>query len=134
MIPTGGNKEIPDLTLLERETSRTYRLQLDKGVIAGKCDELEAVRQAIALILETERYDYIISSWNYGVELKDLIGMDPDRAAALLPQRITEALMMDDRITGVRDFQVEKQRHKLLCTFTVTSIWGETSETKEVAI
>ena len=36
-------------------------------------DETEAVRQAAIKILNTERYENEIYSWNYGIELKDLI-------------------------------------------------------------
>ena len=134
MIPSIVNEDIPDFTLMEPQTSRTYRLRWEDEMIAGKCDELEAVRQAIGLILSTERYDHVIYSWNYGVELKDLIGMEAERAAALLPKRVTEALMMDDRIFGVSDFQVEKKRNKLSCSFTVSTVWGDVKETKEVSI
>ena len=72
MIPKVDN----DLLTLEVETqpSLTYALDIEHGRIRGMVDELESLRQAIYLILSTERYAYLIYSWNYGVELVELIG------------------------------------------------------------
>ena len=36
--------------------------------------KLVAVKQAVYKIIMTERYQYIMYSWNYGVELLDLFG------------------------------------------------------------
>lgn len=36
-------------------------------------DGMEAVKQAVYKILQTERYKYVIYDWNYGVELEDLL-------------------------------------------------------------
>ena len=64
------------------------------GMIDGK----EAVRQAIYLILNTERYAWLIHSWNYGVELHSLIGQDPDFCIPEIERCVREALLQDDRI------------------------------------
>ena len=42
--------------------SKTPRIVVDKQVISGSTDELEAVRQAIYIMLNTERYEHIIFS------------------------------------------------------------------------
>ena len=54
MIPKVDN----DLLTLEVETqpSLTYALDIEHGHIRGMVDELESLRQAIYLILSTERY------------------------------------------------------------------------------
>ena len=50
----------------------TYRVQREKEIVSGTVDELEAMKQAVFKILFTERYQYEIYNWEYGMELKDL--------------------------------------------------------------
>jgi hypothetical protein len=102
--------------------------------INGYTDGKEAVQQAIYLILNTERYKFIIYSWNYGVELVDLFGKPMSYVIAELPRRIKEALLQDDRITDVNDFTFEVKRSRLYTTFTVTTIYGDIPTELEVAI
>lgn len=73
-------------------------------------DGKEAVRQAIYLILNTERYAWLIHSWNYGVELHSLIGQDPDFCIPEIERCVREALLQDDRITAVDDFSLKSTR------------------------
>jgi Protein of unknown function (DUF2634). len=58
----------------EEETSNTYKMNLNDSIIAGYVDEREAMVQAIYLILNIERYEHLIYSWDYGIELIDLFG------------------------------------------------------------
>lgn len=103
--------------------------------IIGKCGGLEAVRQAIYKILNTERYAYEIYSWQYGVELSDLIGQSADYAIPEIERRVGEALMMDDRIAGVDSFEFERSaKNSILATFTVHTIYGDLSEEATVTI
>ena len=44
--------------------------------IQGTVDDLDAVIQTIYKILNTERYEYEIYSWDFGIELVDLYGKD----------------------------------------------------------
>ena len=105
MIPKVDN----DLLTLEVKTqpSLTYALDIEHGRIRGMVDELESLRQAIYLILSTERYAYLIYSWNYGVELVELIGQPKEYALPEIKRCITEALLQDDRITAVDGFEFE---------------------------
>lgn len=123
MIPNADN----DLLTLAAETqpSLTYGLDIGQGRIRGKVDRAEAVRQAIYLILNTERFAYLIHSWNYGVELKALIGQQKAYAFPEIKRCITEALMQDDRITAVDGFAFEDGRKYVHVTFTVHTIFGD---------
>ena len=85
--------------------TNTYRIIIDKDRVSGEADGLEAMRQAVYLILSTERYAYPVYSWNYGVELKDLFGQPTTYVEAVLEYRIRDALMADERITDVRNFE-----------------------------
>ena len=132
MIPQGaGEINIQDYA---EPTSRTYKLNINKETISGYIDEREAMRQAIYLILNIERYDYLIYSWNYGIELKDLFGQPTFYVMAELERRITEALMVDSRITAVDNFEITREGKKVHARFTVHTIFGDLEGEKVVMI
>lgn len=106
--------------------SKTYGIDRENKRISGYVDGLEAIKQAVLLCLSTERFEYPIYSWNYGVELKEIIGKDLEFAKIELQRTITEALLQDDRITGVENFQFEKQENTLKIIFEVITILGRT--------
>lgn len=114
--------------------SRTLKLDFDWNTINGTIDQLQAVEQAVYLILTTERYQWLIFSWNYGVELRALIGKDPEYCIPEIERRIREALLQDDRITAVENFQFDTHKKQVLTTFTVVSIFGNINAEKVVEI
>lgn len=118
----------------ENQPTNTFRLNIDKQVMSGNVDSLEAMKQAIFLILNIERYEHVIYSWNYGIELQDLFGMEKNYVLPELKRRITEALLQDDRITSVDDFNFESVKDKVHVNFTVTTIFGEIQAQKVVNI
>lgn len=134
MTPTSQNN-INDFTFQELP-SKTYKInQLkDEQRIYGYIDNLEALKQAVYLMLSVERYENIIYSWNYGIELADLFGKDKNYVIAELERVITEALLIDDRINGVTDFQFDTNKNKVHCTFTVKSIYGDFTEEKTIEV
>ena len=107
-----------------QQPSRTYRLVLDSMRVTGQTDGLEAIKQAIFKILSTERYQYEIYSWNYGVGLADLWGRPTTYVLPELKRRITEALTWDDRIETVTDFAFDVQRDVIHMSFTVHTVAG----------
>lgn len=118
-----GNSIVNTSTYIE--PSLTYNL--DYGTdsqMRGYCDELTAMRQAIYKIINTERYLYLIYSWNYGIELADLFGQPIPYIYAELQRRISEALLNDDRITKVYSFEFNNKREDVFVTFTVDTIYG----------
>ncbi len=123
-----------ELLKIETETmpSLTYALDIEKGRIRGRTDGLDSVKQAIYLILSTERYDYLIHSWNYGAELENLIGQEKAYVYPEIKRCITEALMQDDRITAVDNFTFTEDKAKVHVTFTAHTIFGETEVETDV--
>lgn len=108
--------------------SKTYRINASVTTphkIQGYVDGLEAVRQAIYLILNTERYQYPIYSWDYGIELIDLIGQPMPYVMSEVARRIDEALTQDDRIIGTENYEFEKNGRGLKVTFTVVTNVGD---------
>lgn len=104
-----------------RQPSRTYRLDLDNNRIAGMIDGLEAVRQAVYMALSTERFAYFIYSANYGMERGTSGGAGPE-----WERWVKEALLADDRITGIEGFRLTASGDELELRFTVVSIYGST--------
>ena len=115
-----------------QQPSRTYKLDMETNRITGMTDGLDAVKQAVYLILNTERYWYPIYSWNYGVELNRLYGQPAGLIYPEIERCVAEALMQDDRITGVDGFSFEKERGTVRVFFTVHSIFGDIDTGKEV--
>jgi hypothetical protein len=114
------------------ETTRTYRLS--DNVIQGYVDGQEALRQAIYKMLNTEKYEYSIYSFFYGIELESLIGKDRLYVQMELIRRIKECLLTDERVKDVGNFQFSILRDSILCTFDVISIYGTSTISKEVSI
>lgn len=114
------------------ETSRTYRMVGDR--IQGYTDGLDALKQAIYKVLNTERYEYPIYSFNYGIELESLLGKDPIYVQIELKRRIRECLLQDDRITEVDNFRFEVAGDTIKCTFDVHSIFDNFTASREVTI
>ena len=104
--------------------SRTFRMNYNTKTITGTIDEVRAVEQAVFLILNVERYEWLIYSWNYGFEKKRLIGKPIDFCIPEIERCIREALLQDDRITAVENFEFDVNKRKVLTTFTVASVFG----------
>lgn len=118
----------------EVQPSFTYKLNEDKTII-NYCDGLEAIKQAIYKILNTERYVYAIYSWNYGVELANLYGKPTSYCIPEIERRITEALSIDDRILEVYNFSFSIPKKGIIFTqFYVSTIYGIVEIEKEVNI
>lgn len=135
---------IPNIDLLIEEiteteyATNTYRVvKVDdpsNSRIDGYVDDMEAIKQTIQLILSTERYEHIIYSWDYGVELIDLFGQPLPYVISELERRITEALTQDNRIEDVTDFKFEKIGKRLHTTFTVVTTVGNIPTDLEVEV
>ena len=122
--------------ILETEPSLTYAMKVNPdetkdSIFVGRVDDTEAVRQAVMKILNTERYENEIYSWNFGIETRDLYGMDVLFVMSEIKTRIGDAITADDRFESVDDFVVEKVGKCIVhCTFTVTTTDGEKIESE----
>lgn len=134
MIP-GINGFLTEDFEIEVQPSKAHKMNLDKQFINGYVDELEEMKQTIYMILNTERYQYIIYSWNYGIELIDLFGELVTYVCPELERRITEALTQDERILSVDAFSFDtSMKRKVQVTFTVHTIFGDVDAEKVVNI
>ena len=132
MIPSTNNILSTNLKI-EKQPSKNHKLHIEYNTISGVCDHLEAMKQVIYKILNTERYQHIIYSWNYGIELLDLFGEPVNYVLSELQRRITEALVQDDRITSVDEFEFDIMKKRTVSVkFTVHTIFGDIQEEKVV--
>lgn len=106
------------------QPSKTYKLDIEKGIIRGYTDGKTAIQQAVYKILNTERFINLIYSWNYGSELNGIMGRSKEYVYSELRTRIKEALLMDDRISDVHSFEFSSKRSIVSVTFTVVSTEG----------
>lgn len=126
MIPSTINQILNRDLEFQTQPSKNYKMHFAENVVNGYRDEIEAMKQVIFKILNTERYQYIIYSWNYGIELEDLFGEPVSYVCPELERRITEALVHDDRIGSVDSFSFDViQKRKVHVTFVVHTIFGD---------
>lgn len=120
---------------IEEQPSKNYKMDLNGNSVRGFCDSLESMKQTVFRILSTERYQYIIYSWNYGIETLDLYGQPVTYVCPELERRIEEALLVDSRIVRVSDFEHDTSVKGVVhTTFTVHTVFGDFAAEKEVNI
>lgn len=118
---------------LEEQPTYTHKMNLEGKLIRGFTDELDAMRQAIFKILSTERYQFIIYSGDYGIELLDLYGQPVSYVCPELERRISEALLWDERIESVTDFEFDIPRKGVIhVSFTAHTVFGDVRAEREV--
>lgn len=126
MLPSAYNDGISQDFFIEKQPTLTYRLRFDGKQSFGTLCGLEAMKQAILLILNTERFKYSIYSWNYGVEFNNLIGeIQKPFVRAKIQQAIEEALLADDRILEIKSFSFQKYKKSTVVSFLVITTEGE---------
>lgn len=127
-----------DLDVMEftEDTSLTYAINNDTLKIAGKNDRLDAMVQAIQLLLNTQVNKYIIYSFErqYGWDYEDLIGMPATYCVPEIERRVTEALLLDTRITDIGNFEFEVNKNTIHVTFQVGTIFGKAEVETDVSI
>lgn len=125
-LPQNGD-DLENVEIAEaRMPSYTWRVDANANTVRGYTDEADALSQAIYHILSIERYMWPIYPQSYGSEIADLIGKPRDYAAAELRRTISEALLQDDRVTDVGDwdFVFGNDKNALTVSFSVTSVFG----------
>ena len=123
-----------DMLLNTNMQDYTYSINFQTETIDGMCDGLKALEQSIYHILSTQRYEYVIYDRDYGIELKDLIGKSPTYVCAVIKGRIEEALLYDNRIKSVENFEIIKGKNYIEVKFDVISKYGKSEVLKQFEI
>ncbi|WP_018752167.1 DUF2634 domain-containing protein [Paenibacillus sanguinis] len=126
MLTPESAASIPSLFASEIQPSRTYRLDRDAGRVSGMVDGLEAVKQFIIKTLGTGRWRHVIYPDSYGSEADNIIGQSFSLSFTRteLARIITEALIYDERINEVKDFDIRQEQDRLTVFFTVVTVYG----------
>lgn len=111
---------------------KTYKVSTCK--IEGYVDDLEALKQAIYKVIDTDQYEYPIYSFSYGIAWKELIGEEQPYVRAEMKRMIREALLRDDRIQEVDGFSFSFTGDTCQCSFNVFSIYGDIEIEMEVPV
>ncbi|MFZ4454343.1 DUF2634 domain-containing protein [Salibacterium aidingense] len=109
-----------------RQPSKTWRLDFENGRIRRPIDGERAIRQFVRKTLMTERFRYAIYSADHGSELESLIGANitDNLKNVEIPRLVREALVVDDRIADVTNFEVERDKDAVFVTFDVVTAAG----------
>ena len=122
--------EIGEVQDAEELPSKTYKLDLDRGRIAGYVDEQEAVRQAIRKAIITPRFKCLIYDHQYGSEVEDAVTVNDatrEYTEAAVPGFVRDALRPDTRVLDVYDFGFEFEEDKAYIHFVADTIFGKVS-------
>ena len=116
--------------------SETFLIDKEYGRIEKTGGGIEAVKQAIEIILQVERYHYQIYSSNFGHELNRLIGKPPEYVMSMIKRRVKEAFSGDRRILSVDNFIFEEDSDlagtTVKCAFDIKTVFGMVSAEVEV--
>ncbi len=99
---------------------------LEKGdfrIVTGN----EAIKTWVYKTLKTERFRYLIYTWDYGSELDDLIGKNytPNLTKAECIRYIREALLVNPYIRNVSDIAVTFDAGRLFVTGSLDTVYGK---------
>ena len=130
VLPTGN---LPEITY-RQQPGKTWYIDKKTNRIRGECDDWLAVRQAVEINLNVERFRWQIYRPYSGMQWEGLIGQDPGYVASELQRRITEALTMDDRVRGISDFSYSVEGDSLRASLTVNTVFGDYETSVEVTL
>lgn len=116
------------------QPSLSWYINKKTNRIEGTVDGQAAVRQAVEIILHVERFRWQIYKPYSGMEWEGLIGQDPGYVGAELQRRLVDALTIDDRVTGISNYEYTVDGNSLYATFTVDTVYGSFDESQEVTL
>lgn len=118
----------------QNQPSLSWYINKDTNRIEGTVDGQAAVRQAVEIILNVERFRWQIYRPYSGMEWDGLIGQDPGYVGAELQRRVIDALTVDDRVTGISNYDYTVDGSSLSAVFTVNTVYGSIAESLEVPL
>lgn len=88
---------------------------------------IDALKIWIYKTLKTERYEHLAYSWDYGTELKSLLGTKMQKSAgeAAFKSALVDALMINPNITGVNNVRADISKGAWQVEAVVMTAYGE---------
>ena len=119
--------------VIASQPSKTWIIDRSTMQVAYMDDGLEAVRQAVEIALDVERFRWTIYSANFGSELDDLVGQDEALITAEIPRLVEGALSQDDRVVQVEDYVFTRTGpDSMHVSFTVRTVYGDLIEEMQI--
>lgn len=119
--------------VIASQPSKTWIIDRNTMQVACMDEGLEAVRQAVEIALDVERFRWTIYSANFGSELDDLVGQDEALITAEIPRLVEGALSQDDRVVQVEDYVFTRTGpDSMHVSFTVRTVYGDLIEEMQI--
>lgn len=119
--------------VIASQPSKTWIIDRNTMQVAYMDDGLEAVRQAVEIALDVERFRWTIYSANFGSELDELVGQDEALITAEIPRLVEGALSQDDRVVQVEDYVFTRTGpDSTHVSFTVHTVYGDLIEEMQI--
>lgn len=119
--------------VIASQPSKTWIIDRSTMQVACMDEGLEAVRQAVEIALDVERFRWTIYSANFGSELDELIGQDEALITAEIPRLVEGALSQDDRVVQVEDYVFTRTGpDSMHVSFTVRTVYGDLIEEMQI--
>lgn len=135
VLPDSGSVSLlPDGVQIVQQPSLTWGIDKDTGRIQGEIDGYHAVKQAVEIILNVERFRWQIYLPSSGMQWDGLIGQDPGYVASEVQRRVLDALLMDDRVRGISNFDYTMDGEDFSASLTVNTVYGSVPATVEVTL
>ena len=131
MLPQ-SNIDLSKGIVFQDQPSLTWIADPVTNRLRGRGDNWEAVRQAVEVIVNVERFKWQIYTPNFGTDYDSLLGTEPGYAASELRRRLEDAFLPDNRILGMRDYAYTFEDVSLTVTFTVLTVFGDIPGSMEV--
>ena len=119
--------------VIASQPAKTGIIDRNTMQVAYMDDGLEAVRQAVEIALDVERFRWTIYSANFGSELDELVGQDEALITAEIPRLVEGALSQDDRVVQVEDYVFTRTGpDSMHVSFTVRTVYGDLIEEMQI--
>ena len=119
--------------VIASQPSKTWIIDRNTMQVACMDEGLKAVRQAVEIALNVERYRWTIYSANFGAELGDLVGQDAALITAEIPRLVEGALSVDDRVIQVEGYVFTRTGPASMhVSFTVRTVYGDLIEEMQI--
>lgn len=105
-----------------------YGIDFSTGKMTGKIVEgSKALATWLYLALQIERYKYYTYSWDYGNELKDLVGKSysDEYLYSEVERMITDCIEENPYINGIGNLEVSRMDTGMVISFFILTDYGE---------
>lgn len=133
MLPQ-SNIDLSRGIVFQDQPSLTWIADPVTNRLRGRGDNWEAVRQAVEVIVNVERFKWQIYTPNFGADYDGLLGTEPGYAASELRRRLEDAFLPDNRILGIKDYAYSFKDVSLTVTFTALTVFGDVPGSMEVKL